>query len=130
MPKSADNMNKSNLKRYIMHKVKNSLNYDYNDQKGEVNTLPSMTIPDQTMSIRTIVDRYARGLPITSFTPVYEGDDFYMPDPKTLDLVDRAELLENAKQEVESLKSRQWKETQDVENTVENLKNDVEKTPI
>lgn len=123
-------MNKSNAKKYIMQKVKNSLNYEYKDQLGEVNTLPSMTIPDQTMSIRTIVDRYAKGLPVTAFTPIYEGEDFYMPDPKTLDLVDRAELLESAKQEVESLKSRQWKETQDVENTVENLKNDVEKTPI
>lgn len=111
-------------------KVKNSLNYDYQDEKGEVNTLPSMTIPDQTMSIRTIVDRYTRGLPITGFTPVYEGEDFYMPDPKTLDLVERAELLERTKEEVESLKSRQWKKPQDVENTVENLKNDVEKTPI
>ena len=123
-------MNKSNAKKYIMQKVKNSLNYDYKEQLGEVNTLPSMTIPDQTMSIRTIVDRYAKGLPVSAFTPIYEGEDFYMPDPKTLDLVDRAELLENVKQEVESLKSRQWKETQDVENTVENLKNDVDKTPI
>jgi hypothetical protein len=123
-------MNKSNAKKYIMQKVKNSLNYDYKEQKGEVNTLPSMTIPDLTMSIRTIVDRYAKGLPVTAFTPIYEGEDFYMPDPKTLDLVDRAELLESAKQEVESLKSRQWKKPQDVENTVENLKTDVEKTPI
>ena len=130
MPKSAVNMNKSNAKKYIMQKVKNSLNYEYQEQKGEVNTLPSMTIPDQTMSIRTIVDRYAKGLPASAFTPIYEGEDFYMPDPKTLDLVDRAELLENVKQEVESLKSRQWKQPQDVENTVENLKTDVEKTPI
>jgi len=129
MPKSADNMNKSNLKRYIM-KVKNSLNYDYTEQLGEVNNLPSMTIPDQTMSIRTIVDRYTRGLPITGFTPVYDGEDYYMPDPRTLDLVDRHEMAEEIKQEVESLKSRQWKKPQDVENTVENLKNDVEKTPI
>jgi hypothetical protein len=123
-------MNKSNAKKYIMQKVKNSLNYEYQNQLGEVNTLPSMTIPDQTMSIRTIVDRYAKGLPVSAFTPIYEGEDFYIPDPKTLDLVDRAELLENVKQEVEGLKSRQWKKPQDVENTVENLKNDVEKTPI
>jgi len=122
-------MNKSNAKKYIMQKVKNSLNYDYKEQKGEVNTLPSMTIPDQTMSIRTIVDRYAKGLPVTSFTPIYEGED-YIPDPKTLDLVERQELAEQIRQEVESIKSRQWKETQDVENTVENLKTDVEKTPI
>jgi hypothetical protein len=123
-------MNKSNLKKYIMHKVKNSLNYDYKDQLGEVNTLPSMTIPDQTMSIRTIVDRYTRGLPVTGFTPVYEGEDYYIPDPKTLDLVERHEMAEQIKQEVESFKSRQWKQPQDVENTVENLKTDVEKTPI
>ena len=122
-------MNKSNLKRYIM-KVKNSLNYDYTEQKGEVNYLPSMTIPDQTMSIRTIVDRYTRGLPVTGFTPIYDGEEFYMPDPKTLDLVERQELVEQIKQEVEGLKSQQWKKPQDVENTVENLKTDVEKTPI
>jgi hypothetical protein len=122
-------MNKSNLKRYIM-KVKNSLNYEYTEEQGEVSYLPSMTIPDQTMSIRNIVDRYTRGLPVTGFTPVYEGEDFYMPDPRTLDLVERQELADQVKEEVESLKSRQWKKPQDVENTVENLKNDVEKTPI
>ena len=122
-------MNKSNLKKYIM-RVKNSLNYDYTLEQDEVNTLPSMTIPDQTMSIRTIVDRYTRGLPVTGFTPIYDGEEYFMPDPKTLDLVDRQEMAEQIKQEVESLKSRQWKKPQDVENTVENLKTDVEKTPI
>ncbi len=111
-------------------KVKNSLNYEYTEEQGEVSYLPSMTIPDQTMSIRNIVDRYTRGLPVTGFTPVYEGEDFYMPDPRTLDLVERQELADQVKEEVESLKSRQWKKPQDVENTVENLKNDVEKTPI
>ncbi len=111
-------------------KVKNSLNYDFTEQQGEVNTLPSMTIPDQTMSIRTIVDRYTRGLPVTGFTPVYDGEDHYIPDIKTLDLVERQEMADKIREEVESLKSRQWKKPQDVENTVENLKNDVDKTPI
>jgi len=111
-------------------KVKNSLNYDYKQELEEVNYLPSMTVPDQTMSIRNIVDRYTRGLPVTGFTPVYDGEDYYMPDPRTLDLVERQELAEKIKQEVEGLKSRQWKKPQDVENTVENLKTDVEKTPI
>ena len=111
-------------------RVKNSLNYDYEQQEGEINTLPSMTIPDQTMSIRKIVDRYTRGLPVSGFTPIYDGEEFYMPDPKTLDLVERYEMAEQIKQEVEGLKSRQWKKPQDVENTVENLNNDVEKTPI
>jgi len=117
------------IKHKIMRNVKNSLNYDYTEQQGEVNQLPSMTIPDQTMSIRTIVDRYSRGLPVSAFTPVYEGEE-YIPDPRTLDLVERHEMAEAIKQEVESIKSRQWKKPQDVENTVENLKTDVENVPI
>ena len=117
------------IKHKIMRNVKNSLNYDYTEQQGEVNQLPSMTIPDQTMSIRTIVDRYSRGLPVSAFTPVYEGEEI-IPDPKTLDLTERYELAEKIKQEVESIKSRQWKKPQDVENTVENLKTDVENVPI
>jgi hypothetical protein len=117
------------IKHKIMRNVKNSLNYDYQEQQGEVNKLPSMTIPDQTMSIRTIVDRYSRGLPVSAFTPVYEGEEF-IPDPKTLDLTERYELAEQIKQEVESIKSRQWKEPQNVENIVENLKTVVENVPI
>jgi len=123
-------MNKSNLKRYFMRKINTHLTYDYTQNIGEVNNLPSMTIPDQTMSIRTIVDRYTRGLPVTGFTPVYEGEDFFMPDPRTLDLSERHEMAEQVKEEVASIKSRQWKKPQDVENTVENLQKDVEKTPI
>lgn len=47
-----------------------------NYQKGyEKNTKPSQTIPDQTMSIQTIMDRYARGLPLGGQRePVYNGD--------------------------------------------------------
>jgi hypothetical protein len=123
-------MNKSNLKRYFMRKINTHLTYDFTQNVGEVNNLPSMTIPDQTMSIRTIVDRYTRGLPITGFTPVYEGEDFFMPDPRTLDLTERHEMAEQVKEEVASIKSRQWKKPQDVENNVENLQKDVEKTPI
>ena len=113
-----------------MRKINTHLTYDYTQNVGEVNNLPSMTIPDQTMSIRTIVDRYTRGLPVTGFTPVYEGEDFFMPDPRTLDLTERHEMAEQVKEEVASIKSRQWKKPQDVENTVENLQKDVEKTPI
>lgn len=127
MLKLEDNMS-NKIKHKIMRNVKNSLNYDYTQLKGEINDLPSLTIPDQTMSIRTIVDRYTRGLPVTGFTPIYEGEEF-IPDPKTLDLTERQELAEQYKSEVASIKSRQWKKPQDVENAVENLKNDVENVP-
>jgi len=129
MLKKVEIMNKSNIKMYAM-KVKNSLNYKEFNNDNEVNNLPSLTIPDQNLSIRQIIDRYTRGLPIHSFNPVYDGEDYDLPDPRTLDLVERHELAERLKEEVASIKSREWKKTQDVENTVENLKNDVEKTPI
>lgn len=111
-------------------KVKNSLNYNEFNKDHEVNNLPSLTIPDQNLSIRQIIDRYTRGLPVTGFTPIYEGEDYDLPDPRTLDLVERQEMAERIKEEVASIKSREWKKPQDVENTVENLKTDVEKTPI
>jgi len=129
MPKKVEIMNKSNLKMYAM-KVKNSLNYKEFERNDEVNTLPSLTIPDQNMSIRQIIDNYTRGLPVNAFTPIYDGEDYDLPDPRTLDLVERQEMAERIKEEVASIKSREWKKTQDVDNTVENLKTDVEKTPI
>ena len=49
--------------------------------------MPSMTIPDQTMSLRQILDRYARGLPIAGVkVPQFDDGEIEMPDPRTLDL--------------------------------------------
>jgi len=73
---------------------------------GEVNNEPSETIPDQSMSIRTILDRYSRGLPISGErTPVWQqGDDYNdMPDPRTLDLAERQEYAELYQHELKSL---------------------------
>ncbi len=78
---------------------------------GEVNNLPSETIPDQSMSIRTILDRYSRGLPISGERiPIWQqGDDYNdMPDPRTLDLAERQEFAELYQQELKSLK-KSWK---------------------
>lgn len=73
---------------------------------GEVNNEPSETIPDQSMSIRTLLDRYSRGLPISGErTPIWQqGDDYNdMPDPRTLDLAERQEYAELYQQELKSL---------------------------
>lgn len=48
---------------------------------GEVNTLPSMTRPDESMSIIEIVNRFAKGLPLGGQkNPVYNGEDSGIPD--------------------------------------------------
>ena len=78
---------------------------------GEVNNLPSETIPDQSMSIRTILERYSRGLPISGErTPIWQqGEDYNdLPDPKTLDLSERQEYAELYQQELKDLK-KSWK---------------------
>ncbi|AKI26949.1 hypothetical protein [Microviridae Fen7918_21] len=70
--------------------------------RGESNTKPSLTQPDQTFTIREILEKYAQGEPLDAigrtgtFLEDDEPDDFY-PDPQYMDLVDRAELAENAK---------------------------------
>ncbi len=88
--------------------VKTYFNREEHPCNYEINELPSETIPDQTMTIRTILDRYSRGLPIDGqLTGQYqEGDEYNdMPDPRTLDLAERQEMAESAKQELEQIKA-------------------------
>ncbi|QCS36951.1 hypothetical protein [Tortoise microvirus 32] len=71
----------------------------------EVNTQPSQTIPDQTMSVREIMDRYARGLPISAGkVPIYDGDED-LPDFKKMDLSEQQELLRANAEHIERLQS-------------------------
>lgn len=86
--------------------IKTYLNRKEHLFTGEVNNEPSETVPDQSMSIRTLLDRYSRGLPISGErTPIWQqGDDFNdMPDPRTLDLAERQEYAELYQQELKSL---------------------------
>jgi hypothetical protein len=63
--------------------------------EGKKFTLPSLTVPDQTMSMRTILDRYAKGLPVADGKdPIWDddADNARGINPKTLDLVDLQEM--------------------------------------
>lgn len=73
---------------------------------GEKNHGQSMTIPDQSMSIREIMRRYAQGLPVEGErVPIYDEEND-LPDPKTLDLTERQEMAENAKNEFNDLSAK------------------------
>lgn len=75
--------------------IKNSLNAREFPKNYKKNYSPSKTIPDQTLSLRELLDRYARGIPIEGEkTPIYHGDEIEMPDLKTMDLSEIAELRE------------------------------------
>lgn len=89
-------------------KVRNMFTFDpQSDVVGEVNTLPSLTIPDEVMSMREILIRHSRGLPIAAGkVPIYEGDDSDLPDPRTMDLADRQLLKESLQAELRELDAR------------------------
>lgn len=88
-------------------KVRNWLNAK--PSLGEFNRLPSMTVPDQTMSIPDILDRYTRGLPIGGAkVPIFDEEDD-LPDIRTLDLAEREEMAESFKKEIEEIRSNDAK---------------------
>lgn len=86
-------------------KVKTWLNAE--PTKGEVNRQPSMTIPDQTMSLREILQRFAQGLPVTGAkVPVYDEEND-LPDIRTLDLAERDEYANQFANEFAEIKGRE-----------------------
>lgn len=80
---------------------------------GEVNREPSQTLPDTSMSLKTMFERTKRGLPINSggAQPVWNGEKL-LPDWKRLDLIDRANVVRMAKED-KAKKEQIWKKQKD-----------------
>lgn len=81
----------------------------------ETNTLPSMTVPDETMSVKELVYRFAQGMPLDTVrqrVPIYDDtqlDDEWDVHPanlQDLDLVDLIELHRNASERLSNLKAK------------------------
>lgn len=75
---------------------------------------PSKTQPDQTMSLKVIVTKYVRGLPINA--PHREGvftDDVPAEDFNKLDYAEQEERLFEASAELSSLKSNLAKQREE-----------------
>lgn len=60
-------------------KVRTWYNYNRSDARDEMPRGISLTIPDQTLPMKELLARYTRGQQITTFTPVYNGDNDF-PD--------------------------------------------------
>lgn len=81
---------------YSAHKAQTT----ENKYKGLVCKDPSLTIPDQAMSLKEMMARHARGLPVTgnALPPLYDDDETSQGiDIRKLDLQERKEYLERAK---------------------------------
>jgi len=65
-------------------------------RKYKTFTQPSLTLPDQTMSMREILSRFTRGIPMEGKVPVFQDD--YTPDPRKLDLTEIQAELDDIKE--------------------------------
>lgn len=86
-------------------KFRNHYNLHEFTPQFEVNTQPSMTVPDMSLSIVDIITKHTAGIPDHLIrTPVYYGESIYVPDLKTLDLADQTAMQEAAKENMEEIK--------------------------
>lgn len=91
-------------------RIPTKFTYDHTAH-GRVITDKSQTVPNDTLSLRELLDRHARGLPVTGNTaqPTFTGepgDDNvpYLPNLKGMDLEDVHKLKMEALHEVNELK--------------------------
>lgn len=78
-------------------------NYDHKKQRHERNHLPSMTIPDQSLTVSELVERNRRGLPLGGAkVPIWQEnpETEYLPDIEKLDLAEIQEMKENVAAEI------------------------------
>lgn len=100
-----------------MTRFKTFLNFREESPRGETNTLPSLTQPDEVLTIRQMLERHVRGLPMSSspqggYLPPGLDD---IPDIRTLDLTeiqDYAESWRQRKQEIEDHHKQQREQSE------------------
>lgn len=59
-------------------------NYDWRKGGEPISKKPSVTVPDQSMTIREILTRFTRGQSVPTRQPIYDGEE--MPDLNRMDL--------------------------------------------
>lgn len=74
------------------------------DSPREVVVGVSQTVPNQAMSVQTIIDRFVAGtLPNIYGEPVYSGD---MEDYRDLDPVEKYDMAQEARREISDYKEK------------------------
>lgn len=85
--------------------INTKYNYDHT-RYGEINDEPSMTIPGDTMSLRDMLDRFARGMALPPRPEPYYNEQQQLPNLNSMDLVDRQDYLQNQKELVDLLRQQ------------------------
>lgn len=83
------------------------LNHQEEGADLEINNEPSETQPDMVMSLEELLIRSRGGQEVPTYNVQYDEDeDDFTPDPRTLDLVDYDEALEQNKANIDALKEK------------------------
>lgn len=74
----------------------------------EVNIKPSLTVPDQSMTIEQILKKNQSGIDVTGYKiPIFHGeDDQFSIDMKKLDLSEQMELIQENRRRIYDLQDR------------------------
>lgn len=102
-------MTKKKEQSTLLDKVKqNASSFIFNiETMAKKFTQPSQTVPDQTMSLKELLNRYAKGQPFENTKePLFYGDDGEGINPATLDLSEREYYTEQAKRELKEIQDR------------------------
>lgn len=97
-------------------RVLNTLNYAPEVVDYEMPLPGSLTVPNQCLSVRQIVERFSRGMPVMmkNYDSDYDEDNM-LPDPRILDLAERQELVENIDQHLNDFYEKQEKAQKDLD---------------
>lgn len=102
----------SHLKSQNMTRFKTPYNANEFPQKPKKFRGVSLTRPDESMTMKEILLRHSRGLPIKGAkVPLYEADENGegMPDMRNLDLAEKQELMDSAREEMERIREEHRK---------------------
>jgi len=82
------------------------MTYEHNPKADPVPYAESLTIPNQSMTVLQMVQRYQKGLPIDGQAfPLYQGEDA-LPDISHLDLADQQQIVEAYAEQLADIKNR------------------------
>lgn len=82
-------------------KIKTQYNASEFKKYRESNFSPSKTVPDQSLTVKQLLERFSRGMPLTGeLTPVYNGD-IDLPDFNTMDISEIHDLKQSVAKDIE-----------------------------
>jgi len=107
--------------------VRNPLNSDTFKKNHEKNDLPSLTVPDEGMTVREIMEKFANGYKPIDVEAFYSADfdedqTEVLPRMKSLDYAEQQQFVDELAQEISTIQS-QWEKSKNDLNDKDQFRN-------